>query len=134
MSETVKLLSCYFFVMFVCFVGPGTLYAGTEPIASLSLVGTVIDKEAGNAAVVMDETEQRQYLLHEGDIIFDAVIQKVERGRILLLKDGKEQVIGLKNRKGEGEVGDGSENTPSKILLSDMLPPPPPPAPAPVVP
>lgn len=130
MSETVKLLCSSFLVISVCFFGPGDLCAGTE-FASLSLVGTVIDKEAGNAAIVMDETEQKQYLLHEGDIIYNAVVQKVERGQIFLLKDGKEQVVGLKNRKGKGDVEAGSEDTPPRMPLSDMLPPPPPPAPAP---
>jgi type II secretory pathway component PulC len=74
-----------------------------EPVDSLSLVGTMLNQQNGNKAVILDETEQQQYILSEGEKVTESiVVQKVERGRVVLLRNGQEEVLFLKNRKGRG--------------------------------
>ncbi|MCI5219932.1 MAG: hypothetical protein D3914_12290 [Candidatus Electrothrix sp. LOE2] len=129
MTKNVKITSCLFCFFFA--LGTGSQHAiGMETADSLSLVGTVIEQQVGNKAVLLDETEQKQYILREGDTIANTVVRKVERGRVVLLRNGQEQVLLLKNRKGKGTPDKAAQ----KISLADLMPPPPPPAPAPVIP
>lgn len=121
---------CRSLCFFVAFGTCGQHAGAMEPADSLSLVGTVIEQQVGNKAVLLDETEQKQYILREGDTIANTVVRKVERGRVVLLRNGQEQVLLLKNRKGKGTPDKAAQ----KISLADLMPPPPPPAPAPVIP
>ncbi|MCI5179854.1 MAG: hypothetical protein D3911_11155 [Candidatus Electrothrix sp. AW3_4] len=117
-------LFCFFFAL-----GTLTQHAvAMEPVDSLSLVGTMLNQQNGNKAVILDETEQQQYILGEGEKVTESiVVQKVERGRVVLLRNGQEEVLFLKNRKGRGTPDTSAPRTP----LADLMPPPPPPPPAP---
>ncbi|MCI5194412.1 MAG: hypothetical protein D3915_15010 [Candidatus Electrothrix sp. AU1_5] len=117
-------LFCFFFAL-----GTLTQHAvAMEPVDSLSLVGTMLNQQNGNKAVILDETEQQQYILGEGEKVTESiVVQKVERGRVVLLRNGQEEVLFLKNRKGRGTPDTAAPRTP----LADLMPPPPPPPPAP---
>ncbi|MCI5134375.1 MAG: hypothetical protein D3920_04715 [Candidatus Electrothrix sp. AW2] len=123
----IKKISC----LFCFFVALGTLQqhvVAMEPVDSLSLVGTMLNQQNGNKAVILDETEQQQYILGEGEKVTESiVVQKVERGRVVLLRNGQEEVLFLKNRKGRGTPDTAAPRTP----LADLMPPPPPPPPAP---
>ncbi|MCI5117711.1 MAG: hypothetical protein D3913_07055 [Candidatus Electrothrix sp. LOE1_4_5] len=125
----IKKISC----LFCFFVALGTLTqhaVAMEPVdsLSLSLVGTMLNQQNGNKAVILDETEQQQYILGEGEKVTESiVVQKVERGRVVLLRNGQEEVLFLKNRKGRGTPDTAAPRTP----LADLMPPPPPPPPAP---
>lgn len=117
--------------LFCFFVALGTLQqhvVAMEPVDSLSLVGTMLNQQNGNKAVILDETEQQQYILGEGEKVTESiVVQKVERGRVVLLRNGQEEVLFLKNRKGRGTPDTAAPRTP----LAELMPPPPPPPPAP---
>jgi type II secretory pathway component PulC len=136
MKKFVKSLSKKIFVLLA--IGAG-IHSGhsfsqeTRPAAAtaafpLSLTGTVIGADGKNKAVVMDETDKKQYLLKVGDTVRGITVQQVERGMVVLVKDGKKETLSLKNRKGEGEA-----SAPAEVsgAMETMLPPPPPPPPAP---
>lgn len=127
MTKNVKQISCLFCFFFA--LGTWTQHViAMEPVDSLSLVGTMLNQQRGNKAVILDETKQRQYILGEGDKVTDTtVVQKVERGRVVLLKNGQKKVLSLKNRTGRGVPNNAAQRTP----LADLMPPPPPPPPAP---
>ncbi|MCP4700528.1 MAG: hypothetical protein GY862_27300 [Gammaproteobacteria bacterium] len=97
---------------------------------TLSLTGTVIGKAGGNTAVLMDEMKQKQYLLHKGDTLMDIVVQKVEREKVVLLRNGQKEILHLKGRKGE-DIPESADQT---MPLAERMPPPPPPALAPMIP
>ena len=108
----------------------------------LSLLGTVISSDSrDNLAIILDESNNRQNLFRVGDTVHKAQIKKIERTRVILLVNGKQQVLGQKNRKGGGQAADTGTtstiavNKPAlKELPPNIMPPPPPPAPAPPAP
>ena len=130
MTRNIKKISCLS-CLFCFFLALGTFKQhvfAMESVDSLSLVGTMLDQQSGNKAVILDETEQQQYILGEGEKITEStVVQKVERGRVVLLINGQEKVLFLKNRTGRGTPDKATQRTP----LADLMPPPPPPPPAP---
>ncbi|MCI5190798.1 MAG: hypothetical protein D3905_13620 [Candidatus Electrothrix sp. AS4_5] len=115
----------------LCIIAGKTLQVAAqnhqESEPSLVLTGTVIKKKGANAAVLKDEIKQKQYLLYEGDTLMDIVVQKIEREKIVLLRNGQEEVLFLKNRKGRGTPDTAAPRT----SLAELMPPPPPPPPAP---
>ncbi len=105
----------------------------------ISLQGTVISsKSEDNLAIILDKSNNRQRLVKVGDTIHKAKIQKIERAQVILLVNGKPQVLGQKNRKGGGQAAENTtvnakivNGQPLKRLPANIMPPPPPPAPAP---
>ena len=116
----------------VCLVAPGALTVLADDISSLILTGTVISSDTENVAVILDKTDGKQYLLHKGETIWNAVIEKVEQDRVVLLVAGEKEgkILRLRNRTG------GTDKEPSvgvRMLSGNVMPPPPPPAPAPKI-
>lgn len=97
----------------------------------LSLLGTVVNSNQENLAVILDTSSNKQRLLNSGDVVLDATIERIERGSVILLVNGQQQVLRQKNRQGGGP---GAETGPlnRKTLPPNLRPPPPPPAPAPL--
>ena len=111
--------------IFVCLFTLQTTMASQT--SSLTLLGTTIHSKDRNSAIIMDESSGKQQLVYAGDTIQNTVIQKVERGRVILVVNGQQEILTQKNRKGGGPGADMGSN----ILPDDIMPPPPPPAPAP---
>ena len=97
----------------------------------LSLLGTVVNSNQENLAVILDTSSNKQRLLNSGDVVLDATIERIERGRVILLVNGQQQVLRQKNRQGGG-AGAVTGSLDMRILPPDIMPPPPPPVPAPV--
>jgi type II secretory pathway component PulC len=120
--------------MCLCITVSGTLQVAAQNTEksgpSLSLTGTVIGKAGGNTAVLMDELKHKQYLVHEGDTLMNIVVQKVDREKVVLLRNGQKEVLRLKGRKGEAVSAKDDQTMP----LAERMPPPPPPALAPMTP
>ena len=74
---------------------------------NLRLVGTTVGSEGIRFAIIEDSTSKAQTIHREGDRIQGAVLQKVDRGEILLVRDGRNHVFrvfqedkGEKNKRG----------------------------------
>ncbi len=74
-----------------------------EPTAlKLSLMGTVSGTKRDARAIIVDEQKKKQDLYKIGDSIQGALIQSIERGKVILQVHGRREVLLLKDRQGGG--------------------------------
>ena len=71
-----------------------------ETSLKLALVGTVTGSDRDARAIIVDEKKKRQDIYQIGDVVQGALIKKVERGRVILEVNGRDEVLLLKERKG----------------------------------
>jgi len=68
----------------------------------LTLMGTISGSERDARAIISDEVKRKQDIYQVGDSIQGAMIKSVERGKVVLSLNGKDEVLTLKDRKGGG--------------------------------
>ena len=68
----------------------------------LSLMGTVSGSDRNARAIISDETKKLQDLYQIGDVIQGALIKSIERGKVILQVNGRDEVLNLQERKGGG--------------------------------
>ena len=68
----------------------------------LSLMGTISGSERSARAIISDEVKRKQDLYQVGDSIQGAMIKTIDRGKVVLSVNGKDEVLTLKDRKGGG--------------------------------
>jgi len=74
-----------------------------EPTSlKLVLQGTVSGSERDARAIIVDEKEKRQDIYQVGDAIQNAIIKSIERGKVILEVNGKNEVLTIKEREGGG--------------------------------
>ncbi|VAW40197.1 hypothetical protein MNBD_DELTA04-1636 [hydrothermal vent metagenome] len=72
-----------------------------EPTAlKLSLMGTVSGTKRDARAIIVDEQKKKQDLYKIGDSVQGALIQSIERGKVILQVHGRREVLLLKERQG----------------------------------
>lgn len=71
-----------------------------ETSLKLALVGTVTGSDRDARAIIVDEKKKRQDIYQIGDVVQGALIKKVERGRVVLEVNGRDEVLLIKERKG----------------------------------
>ena len=59
------------------------------------LMGTIGGDEAGNKAIILDKTSRKQQLYEVGDAIEGALIDKILRGKVILVADGKSEILDM---------------------------------------
>ena len=64
---------------------------GTEP--DLLLVGTIIETEGGNRAVILDVEEKKQVMLSEGDMINGASVRQIYPGKVVISRQGRNELL-----------------------------------------
>lgn len=69
----------------------------------LTLMGTISGNEKDSRAIISDEVKRQQDIYQVGDSIQGAMIKSVERGTVVLVVNGKDEVLTLKDRQGGGE-------------------------------
>ncbi len=86
-----------------------------ETSLKLALVGTVTGSDRDARAIIVDEKKKRQDIYQIGDVVQGALIKKVERGRVVLEVNGRDEVLLIKERKGGagGEAGISSRTPPA---------------------
>ncbi len=78
-----------------------------ETSLKLALVGTVTGSDRDARAIIVDEKKKRQDIYQIGDVVQGALIKKVERGRVVLEVNGRDEILLIKERKG-GKGGGSS--------------------------
>ncbi len=74
-----------------------------EPTAlKLALLGTVSGTKRDARAIIVDEQKNKQNLYKIGDSVQGALIQSIERGKVILQVNGRREVLLLKDRQGSG--------------------------------
>ncbi len=77
-----------------------------EPTAlKLALLGTVSGTKRDARAIIVDEQKKKQDLYQIGDSVQGALIQSIERGKVILQVHGRREVLLLKDRQGGGGPG-----------------------------
>ncbi|MDW7773123.1 MAG: type II secretion system protein N [Desulfobulbaceae bacterium] len=66
----------------------------------LSLMGTVSGNERDSRAIIADEVNRKQDIYAVGDTVQGALITAIERQRVVLQVNGRNEVLNLKERKG----------------------------------
>jgi len=82
----------------------------TEPVQEelqptqlkLSLMGTVFGKERDARAIISDDLKRQQDIYQVGDSVQGAMIKEINRGKVVLVVNGKSEVLTLKDREGGG--------------------------------
>ncbi len=68
----------------------------------LSLMGTIAGSDRDARAIISDEVKRKQDIYQVGDSIQGAMIKSIDRGKVVLSVNGKDEVLTLKDRKGGG--------------------------------
>ncbi len=68
----------------------------------LALKGTVSGADRDARAIIADKLKNRQDIYQVGDSIQGALIVAIERGRVILEVNGRDEVLNLEERKGGG--------------------------------
>lgn len=71
----------------------------------LTLLGTVSGNERDARAIIMDEKNRKQDIYQIGDAVQGALIESIERGKVILDVDGRRQFLVLKERSASGGGG-----------------------------
>jgi len=89
-----------------------------EPTAlKLSLMGTVSGTKRDARAIIVDEQKKKQDLYKIGDSVQGALIQSIERGKVILQVHGRREVLLLKDRQGGGP---GLRRLPPEPLMRSL--------------
>ena len=70
----------------------------------LSLMGTISGSERNARAIISDEVQRKQDIYQVGDSVQGAMIKTIDRGKVVLSVNGKDEVLTLKDRKGGGDA------------------------------
>ncbi len=68
----------------------------------LTLLGTVVGDEQTARAIIVDNKDKKQDIYQIGDAVQGAFIETIDRGKITLEVDGRNEVLLIKERKGGG--------------------------------
>ncbi len=68
-----------------------------ETTMQLSLLGTVSGSVDDARAIIRDELTQQENMYRVGGTLQGAVITRIERGRVVLLVDGNEEILNIKD-------------------------------------
>lgn len=68
-----------------------------ETSMQLSLLGTVSGSVEDARAIIRDELTQQENMYRVGGTLQGAVITRIERGRVVLLVDGNEEILNIKD-------------------------------------
>lgn len=68
----------------------------------LSLMGTISGDNRGARAIISDDAKRQQDIYQVGDSIQGGIIKEIERGKVVLSVNNKDEVLTLKDRQGGG--------------------------------
>lgn len=74
----------------------------------LTLLGTIGGEGDVQRAIILDKRERKQDLYYNGDAIGPALIKEVERGKVILTIDGKDEVLLMQEPKSLHSKGNTS--------------------------
>ena len=68
---------------------------GEKVQANLLLVGTIVETDGVNRAVVLDVEQKKQHLLKEGDMINGASVRRIDSGRLIISRQGRNELLDI---------------------------------------
>jgi type II secretory pathway component PulC len=104
------------FLLATVFVGAAALAPCRAAAPALTLVGTAVGIGIRSAAVIMDGTDRSQYLLYEGETLGTAVIEKITSDSVVLLSEGKKEILLLNGKAAVAVPQEGERNKVSPPL------------------
>ena len=91
----------------------------------LSLMGTVFGDSKGSRAIISDEKTRKQDIYAVGDTVQGALIKSVERRRVVLNVNGRDEVLDIKDREGGGvsntRLSSSPPSSPPRKSLRDRM-------------
>lgn len=97
--------------------------AGEDEQPDLLLVGTIVESGGANRAVVLDVENNRQMLLREGDIIGGASIRQIKMGRVIISRQGRNELLDIaESAKVRATLTGQGGGTTSAALTTVQLP------------
>ncbi len=84
------------------------LDALAETTMKLVLLGTVFGSQKDARAIIRDEANKKEDIFQIGSSVQGALITRIERGRVVLEVDGREEVLNIKDPEGGGSSGSAS--------------------------
>jgi type II secretory pathway component PulC len=73
-----------------------------ETTMQLALLGTVSGSVEDARAIIRDELTRQENMYRVGGTLQGAVITRIERGRVVLLVDGNEEILNIKDPERDG--------------------------------
>ncbi len=84
-----------------------------EPTSlDLTLLGTAAGDERTGRAIIADKKNKKQDIYQVGDAVQDAIIKSIERGRVVLRLNGRDEVLVIKDRNGSSSATTGQAPIP----------------------
>ena len=93
---------------------------------NLTLWGTVTGPPDKAVAIVQDGKTRQQQLLHEGDEIQKAIVKAIERERIVLTVNGRDEILEIEKSSPGGRRRPDYTGPGPGTVIEDQPPPPPP--------
>ena len=104
------------------------LEALAETSMKLVLLGTVSGSREDARAIIRDETAKKEDIFQVGSDVQGALITRIERGRVVLQVNGREEILNIKDPEGGGPQGGGHQGGGQPMGMPSPMPPPMPPA------
>ncbi|MCI5165131.1 MAG: hypothetical protein D3903_03310 [Candidatus Electrothrix sp. GM3_4] len=82
---------------------------------NLTLLGTVFGDDQTSRAIIIEEKQKEQKLYQIGDAVQGAIIQSIERGKIILEVFGARETLVMKKREGGGPGSPSLPRRPRRI-------------------
>ena len=88
---------------------------------NLTLLGTVLGDEHTSRAIIIEEKQNEQKLYQIGDAVQGAIIESIERGKVVLEVFGAKETLMMKKREGGGP---GPPRLPNRVSKPQPRPAP----------
>ncbi|MDU9048333.1 MAG: type II secretion system protein N [Candidatus Electrothrix sp. Rat3] len=81
---------------------PQTAQEEVPTTLNLTLLGTVLGDDQTSRAIIIEEKQKEQKLYQIGDAVQGAIIESIERGKVILEVFGAKETLMMKKREGGG--------------------------------
>ena len=93
----------------------------------LSLMGTISGSERDARAIISDDSKRKQDIYQVGDSIQGALIKTIDRGKVVLNVNGRDEVLTLADREGGGPAYQPSptdfyQEPPEEVVEQEVMP------------
>ncbi|MCI5161252.1 MAG: hypothetical protein D3917_04350 [Candidatus Electrothrix sp. AX5] len=91
---------------------------------NLTLLGTILGDDQTSRAIIIEEKQNEQKLYQIGDAVQGAIIQSIERGKVILEVFGAQETLMMKKREGGGGAGPSLPSLRRRVSPPQRQPPP----------
>ncbi len=91
---------------------------------NLTLLGTILGDDQTSRAIIIEEKQKKQKLYQIGDAVQGAIIESIERGKVILEVFGAQETLLMKKREGGGPSGSARPSLRRRVSRPQRQPPP----------